>query len=168
MDKFSMAAAIEASLIMTRVSAGMFDDSKIDKTLLLNLELKRQERRRNLRYRTSGAFDLDPKQSLSMSRERKSKDEAAYQKTVDEYAKELEQWLKKMKCTGVTGIRLDSFADVKVGPSNEPLDPASPSLEPYPNLWQEKFSYKGYKDEHGRAKGRAELELENGDFVTGL
>ena len=42
---------------MTRVSAGLFDDIKMDKTLLLNLELKRSERRRNLRYRTSAALD---------------------------------------------------------------------------------------------------------------
>ena len=42
---------------MTRVSAGLFDDLKMDKTLLLNLELKRSERRRNLRYRTSVALD---------------------------------------------------------------------------------------------------------------
>ena len=47
----------EVSLIMTRVSAGLFDDLKMDKTLLLNLELKRSERRRNLRYRTSVALD---------------------------------------------------------------------------------------------------------------
>ena len=42
---------------MTRVSAGLFDELKMDKTLLLNLELKRSERRRNLRYRTSVALD---------------------------------------------------------------------------------------------------------------
>ncbi len=42
---------------MTRVSAGLFDDVEMDKTLLLNLELKRSERRRNLRYRTSVALD---------------------------------------------------------------------------------------------------------------
>ena len=89
-------------------------------------------------------------------------------KSADEFAKELEQWVKKMKCTGVTGIRLDHFSDIKVGVSEDPVDPSSPSLEPYPNLWQEKFKYKGYKDEQGRARGRAVLEMDNGDIVSGM
>ena len=48
-----------------------------------------------------------------------------------------------MKCTGVTGIRLESFKDINVGESSEPLDPSSPSMEPYPNIWREKHTYKG-------------------------
>ena len=90
------------------------------------------------------------------------------EKTVDQYAKELEQWLKKMKCTGVTGVRLESFSDITVGISAEELDPSSPSLEPYPNLWKEKHIYKGYRDELDRPKGRAVVEMENGDSVSGL
>ena len=63
-----MAAAViprnrssEVSLIMTRASTGssLFDDSKMDKTLILNLELKRNERRRNLRYRNSATWDSE-------------------------------------------------------------------------------------------------------------
>ena len=63
-----MAAAVisrnrssEVSLIMTRASSGssLFDDSRMDKTLLLNLELKRNERRRNLRYRNSATWDSE-------------------------------------------------------------------------------------------------------------
>ena len=87
---------------------------------------------------------------------------------MDQYAKDLEQWLKKMKCTGVTGVRLESFSDINVGILAEDVDPSSPSLEPYPNLWKEKHSYKGYKDELGRPKGRAVVEMENGDTVSGL
>ena len=93
----------EVSLIMTRVSASLFDDSKMDKTLLLNLELKRSERRRNLRYRTS--VSLDPEPLVKNHQEKQSKLERRVEKTADEHAKDLEQWLKKMKCTGVTGIR---------------------------------------------------------------
>lgn len=142
---------------MTRATAGPFSDEN----MLLTLELRRQERRRNLRYRTSVAIDPE-------TAKHKPTATPARQKTVDEYAKDLEQWLKKMKCTGVTGIRLESFADIKVGINEEQLDPSSPSLEPYPDLKKEKFVYKGYKDEHGRAKGRAVLEFENGDSINGL
>ena len=91
----------EVSLIMTRVSASLFDDSRMDKTLLLNLELKRSERRRNLRYRTS--VSLDPDAIVKQNQEKQSIKRV--EKTADEHAKDLEQWLKKMKCTGVTGIR---------------------------------------------------------------
>ena len=109
------------------------------------------------------ALLLRPSHTLSLSiipKEREAK-------SVDEYAKELNQWLKKMRCTGVTGVRLESFVDIKIGISEEPLDPSSPSLEPYPHLWKEKFTYKGYKDECGRLKGKAFIELENGDTISG-
>ena len=35
------------------------------------------------------------------------------------------------------------FKDIDVGVSSEPLDPSSPSMEPYPNIWREKHTYKG-------------------------
>ena len=75
----------------------------------------------------------------------------------------MSQWLKKMKCTGVTGVRLESFGDIKIGINDEPLAPSSPSLEPYPDLPNESFEYKGYTDEKGRLKGKAIVELENGN-----
>ena len=161
-------ATVDASLIMTRVSAGILDESIIDKSLLLNLELRRHERRRNLRYRTS-VLSLDDEENKSTSRIYGSaaKKEAKEAKTADQYAKDLNQWLKKMKCTGVTGVRLESFADIKIGINDERLDPSSPSLEPYPNLSEEEFEYKGYTDEEGRLKGKAFLELENGDTISG-
>merc|ERR1711953_186597 len=157
-------SSIDASLIMTRVSAGLLDESIVDKSTLLNLELRRHERRRNLRYRTSIALESDKGHPDKCSNKSSGEREA---KSVDEYAKELNQWLKKMRCTGVTGVRLESFVDIKIGVSEEPLDPSSPSLEPYPHLWKEKFTYKGYKDECGRLKGKAFIELENGDTISG-
>merc|ERR1712223_608579 len=157
------------SLIMTRASSGssLFDDSRMDKTLLLNLELKRNERRRNLRYRNSATWDSE---NVKQNQNNQSQKEPIkkIEKTVDQYAKDLEQWLKKMKCTGVSGVRLESFSDINVGILAEDVDPSSPSLEPYPNLWKEKHTYKGYKDELGRHKGRAVVEMENGDTVSGL
>merc|ERR1711971_1242840 len=159
------------SLIMTRASSGssLFDDTRMDQTLLLNLQLKRNERRRNLRYRNSVTWDSEnDKQNQGNQQPQLEPIKNRVEKTVDQYAKDLEQWLKKMKCTGVTGVRLESFSDITVGVSTEALDPRSPSLEPYPNLWSEKHTYKGYKDELGRPKGRAVVEMENGDSVSGL
>lgn len=162
-------ATVDASLIMTRVSAGILDENIIDKSLLLNLELRRHERRRNLRYRTSIALD-DAESKAPASRGHglaAANKKAVEAKSADQYAKDLEQWLKKMKCTGVTGVRLESFADIKIGINDERLDPNSPSLEPYPNFPDEEFEYKGYTDEEGRLKGKAFIELENGDTISG-
>lgn len=171
----AITSSIDVSLIMTRVSAGLLDESIVDKSMLLNLELRRHERRRNLRYRTSIALECDKddeskgkcSRNNNNSEGQKMIKEQREAKSVDEYAKDLNQWLKKMRCTGVTGVRLESFGDIKIGVSEEPLDPTSPSLEPYPNLWQEKYTYKGYKDELGRLKGKAFVELENGDTISG-
>ena len=44
---------------MTRATANTFDEKSIDKSILLNLELKRHERRRNLRYRDSAVMIPD-------------------------------------------------------------------------------------------------------------
>ena len=85
---------------MTRATISLFDDSALDKTTLLNLELKRQERRRNLRYRNSVLLDETSSLLQQKSRTATATDTSTLErktKTPDEYAKDLEQWLKKMK-----------------------------------------------------------------------
>ena len=91
-------------------------------------------------------------------------------KTPDEYAKDLEQWLKKMKCTGVTGIRLESFNDIKVGVLEEKVDTSAPSVEPFPKLWQQKFKYKGtvWKFHYFSITLQISREINFGDFYEFL
>ena len=101
----------------------------------------------------------------------KSKHRAAHnaqvEPDVDQLAGELEQWLKKMRC--VTSMRLEHFADIKVGPSDAPINWDDVTvLEPYPTLKGLKFEYKGGKDQNGKFKGKAFLEFENGDIVHGM
>ena len=81
-------------------------------------------------------------------------------------AYELDQWLKKMKCTGVTGRKLEHFHEIKVGVLDEPVDPDSPTLEPYPDLDDEEFTYTGGKF-RGEYHGKAVVEFANGDIITG-
>ena len=42
--------------------------------------------------------------------------------TQQQVAKELEQWVKKMKCSGSSGIGIETFEDIKVGIDPSPLD----------------------------------------------
>ncbi len=88
-------------------------------------------------------------------------------KDVEDYSKDLDQWLRKMKCTGVTGVSLTNFADVKVGVNPEKLEPGSPGIEPYPRWTEEKYTYKGYKDANGKLKGKVFIEFENSDVLSG-
>ena len=37
------------------------------------------------------------------------------QRGSDRFSRELDQWIKKMKCSGATGTRLENFRDIKVG-----------------------------------------------------
>ena len=86
------------------------------------------------------------------------------------YAREIDQWIKKMKCSGTTGLRLDSFKDVKVGVLADDVVYKSPSIEPYPNLSKEppdSYVFKGGKDRQGKFKGKGLIEFENGDVITG-
>jgi hypothetical protein len=77
--------------------------------------------------------------------------------TNSRFAKELDQWLKKMKCSGATGQRLENFRDIKVGINNDEVDYRSPSLEPFPNLKNEVFTFKGGRDHNGLFKVRIHI-----------
>lgn len=90
------------------------------------------------------------------------------EKTVEKVARELEQWTKKMRCSGTTGQRLESFKDIKVGVLEDDVLYKSPTLEPFPDLTKEKFTFKGGKDRNGKLKGRGQIEFENGDLITGV
>ncbi len=59
---------------------------------------------------------------------------------VEKYARELDQWIKKMKCTGQTGQKLENFKDIKVGVLKDEVLYKSPSLEPFPDLSKEKYT----------------------------
>ena len=59
---------------------------------------------------------------------------------VEKVACELEQWTKKMRCSGATGQQLESFKDIKVGVLEDDVLYKSPSLEPFPDLRKEKFT----------------------------
>lgn len=111
-------------------------------TALLALELKRHERKRNLlRYRSRKSDDeLQPDQdqakyyedqffyistfkSIMFTRNDKQLERARRVNEVRErmadkratyFNKELDQWLKKMKCSGATGQKLENFRDIKV------------------------------------------------------
>ena len=56
---------------------------------------------------------------------------------MEKLARELEQWTKKMRCSGTTGSRLESFKDIKVGVLEDDVLYKSPSLEPFPDLNKE-------------------------------
>ncbi len=85
-----------------------------------------------------------------------------------DYIKDLDQWLRKMKCTGVTGVSLSNFSDIKVGINTiEKVDITSTQIEPYPDWRTEEHTYKGYKDAKGNLKGKVIIELENGDTISG-
>ena len=62
-------------------------------------------------------------------------------------AREIEQWLRKVKCTGGGGSRLEQYKDLKIGPYPTPVVYGSPSVEPYPKLRDEVFKFKVNKDD---------------------
>ena len=174
-------AGIESSLIMNRISTSLSAAGSpgVDTTLLA-LELKRHQRRRQmLRHGTyfeeeekkrdeeaakmTKAILEEREKTLAESRSRPLPSE----KDMDRLANELDQWLRKMKCSGVTGTRLDSFRDVKVGVCSDPVEFKAPNVEPYPDLHSESFTFKGGKDRHGKWKGKGVIEMEDGNVIAG-
>ena len=55
-------------------------------------------------------------------------------------ARELDQWTKKMRCSGTTGSKLENFKVIKVGVLEEEVLYKSPSLEPFPDISKETFT----------------------------
>jgi len=74
-------------------------------------------------------------------------------------ARELDQWIKKLKCSGTTGVDIATFPELKVGVDPSPVVPGSPSLEPLREGEME-LALEGKKGEW-----EGELELEDAKVV---
>ena len=44
------------------------------------------------------------------------------EKKPQQVAKDLDQWVKKMKCSGTSGVGIESFADIRVGIDHSPVN----------------------------------------------
>eukprot|EP00096_Caligus_rogercresseyi_P013500 TRINITY_DN6132_c0_g1_i1.p1 TRINITY_DN6132_c0_g1~~TRINITY_DN6132_c0_g1_i1.p1 ORF type:complete len:539 (-),score=84.83 TRINITY_DN6132_c0_g1_i1:1625-3199(-) len=148
---------------------------------LLNLEIQRQERRRRLsRLRNDPDEDKEDKKEIPrrsfVRREPPAEvidklGNLIYRRGESDqvrYSRELEQWIRKMKCSGNGGMKLEQFREVKVGIDTNSVAYRSPSLEPYPHIYKESdFKFKGGKDENGRWRGKGVIEFPNGDTIAG-
>lgn len=168
------ARSYDSSLILHNVSSTSVISDQDLKTL--NLQVKRLERKRQLRRELHGLpaaggnkFKSNGGQlvsGLESTLDEEDQQDVEEEET-DLCAYNLEQWLKKIKCTGVTGRTLEHFQEIKVGVLEDPVDPDNcHSLEPYPDLYEEEFEYKGGKV-RGEYHGKAVLEFSNGDVITG-
>ena len=72
----------------------------------------------------------------------------------EQVAKDLEQWVKKMKCSGVGGLDIETFEDVTVGIDSSPLD-------------ENNCKYCPIKDEYMENRNSATKEVVNGDNFKG-
>jgi hypothetical protein len=61
------------------------------------------------------------------------------EKGVERYARDLDQWMKKMRHTGLSGMKLEHFKDIKVGVLKDDVLYKSPTIEPFPDLSKERF-----------------------------
>merc|ERR1712107_635069 len=77
--------------------------------------------------------------------------------------------LTKMKSNSYTGVKLDQFKDIKVGPYQSEVVYGSPSYEPYPDLDKEEIIYKGGRDRQRKFHGKGTVEFEeDGSFMSGV
>ena len=91
-------------------------------------------------------------------------------------AKDLEQWVKKMKCSGSSGIDIETFGDIKVGIDPSPLDDDASSCiggDDGVGIWsiggchyEEIAEIQGEYSE-GKIQGRARIEFLPGNTIDG-
>jgi len=142
----------------------------------LDYRLRREERRRKLQ-RVSSLRSLEP--------EVKRPPPAEKIKTVvcdklgneiyvrgegkpEKWAREMDQWVKKMKCNLTTGMKLEQFKDIRVGIYQSDVIYGSPSVEPYPDFKNEPdFSYSGGRDRSRNFHGKGTMEFIDGSSMMG-
>merc|ERR1712038_994202 len=124
-----------------------------------DLEAKRLERRR------AALLENSKPEKSNMKNE-------PGQDSIDKLAYQLDQWIKKMKTTGITGRTIDHMiaeGEIKVGVSELPVDKDTAiSMEPYPVIDNAKCKYKGGRDKDGKMFGKGVVEYENGDIIAGM
>ena len=141
----------------------------------LAFRLRREERRRKL-FRSVSFKSDDGKPVVKQEKlETVVKDRFGHdvyvrgETGVDKAARELEQWLTKMKSNSYTGVKLDQFKDIKVGAYQSEVVYGSPSYEPYPDLDKEDIIYKGGRDRQRKFHGKGTVEFEeDGSFMSGV
>ena len=83
---------------------------------------------------------------------------------------QLEQWIKKLKCSGSTGTELENFPDIRIGVDPEPVNGDGPEVR-----FQEDASTRHLGDvtevigefEEGKLSGRAKIKLRDRRFFIG-
>ena len=166
----------DSSLIFSRLPGvtGVHetDDKQMIDMTPLAFKLRREERRRKLLRNSSFRKEEEkPVEKVQTVVKDKLGNEVYIrgEKKPDKSARELDQWIKKMKCNVSTGMKLEQFKDIKVGVYQSEVIYGSPSYEPYPDMKKEKFSFKGGRDRERRFHGRGTVEFDDdGSYMTGM
>ena len=80
-------------------------------------------------------------------------------------AQELEQWVKKMRCSGSTGLGIESFGDIRVGVDPSDVEEGCASYDP---IECEDVRKIVNSEININCKERVILKLENGDLIEGF
>jgi len=91
---------------------------------------------------------------------------------VEQLARELEQWIKKLRCSGSTGLSIETFPDVKVGVDPSPVNRLSQSHEVYSTsevtqAGGDTVQLTGTVRNNGKLHGTGEIRFQNGDTIRG-
>eukprot|EP00092_Neocalanus_flemingeri_P008080 GFUD01008718.1.p1 GENE.GFUD01008718.1~~GFUD01008718.1.p1 ORF type:complete len:555 (+),score=120.69 GFUD01008718.1:44-1708(+) len=169
---------LDSSLIFSRLSGAAGVEEKENKNLIdmtpLAFKLRREERRRKL-FRNSSLRkdekdDKPIEKTQTVVKDKLGNDVYIRgEKAPDKSARELDQWMKKMKCNVSTGMKLEQFKDIKVGVYQSEVIYGSPSHEPYPDMTKENFTFKGGRDRERKFHGRGTVEFEDdGSTMSGM
>ena len=80
-------------------------------------------------------------------------------------AQELDQWIKQLKCSGSTGIEIESFKDIKVGVDPSKVKEGCVSYDPITDADTKKAVN---RKTEVNSKESIKIELEKGDAVEGF
>ena len=109
-----------SSALLTRLGRNTVEDKEKEDMTPLAFKLRREERRRKLFRNVSFKSEeikaeIVPEKDKTVVKDRFGNEVYVRGESgVEKAARELEQWLNKMRCNSATGVKLEHFKDIKV------------------------------------------------------
>jgi len=149
---------VDLDLILSRIrnSADETDASfsEYDKTLR-EYKAKKEERRQNAQNRKSNIYNSEVRRKDQKNHELTS----SKLSDVGFLSEELKEWAAYMKLENNEGKGLEYSRNISFGVFEKEVIYGSNTLEPYPNMKREKFSYRGGKDDLKRLHGTGFIDF---------
>ena len=108
-----------SSALLSRLARNTVEEKEREDMTPLAFKLRREERRRklfrNVSFKSEDKTEIVTEKEKAVVKDRFGNEVYVRGESgVEKAARELEQWINKMRCNAATGVKLEHFKDIKV------------------------------------------------------